>query len=447
MSTHDVVVIGAGLAGLTAAVDLTELGLDVLVVEARTRVGGRTVGVPVAPGRYADGGAAYLGARHTELLALLSRYDLATTATPMPGDGVFLSGTDRERGPSRLPPLSAVGLGELFDALYELTGPVDITRPWMSPDAKRLDRLTAADWAEDTLRHRDSRAFFPLLLSETMAADPADVSVLHMAFYLKSGGGLSYLNAFEGGAQEWRVDGGAHRVCAAMAAELGTAVVLDRPVLAVNQDEAGTEVLTAHERFTARAVVLAVPPLLADDIASVPPPTGRALPNRTKPGCAVKVHLVYPHPVWSAQGLSGWSLSVEGPLTATVDESPSDGGIGLLTGLVTGAHARRFSALTPRERRQAVDTQLRLLFPEIPPPIDYHETDWLAEPYSRGCYAALLGPGEWLERGPALRAAHGRVVRAGTETATEFFGFMEGAVRSGHRAAREITTSHLVPGR
>ena len=84
--------------------------------------------------------------------------------------------------------------------------------------------------------HPDAQTFFPLFIGEMMAADPAAISVLHMAFYLRSGGGISYLNAFEGGAQQWRINGGSHRLCVALAERLGERVRLRHPVCAINQD-------------------------------------------------------------------------------------------------------------------------------------------------------------------------------------------------------------------
>jgi monoamine oxidase len=152
----------------------------------------------------------------------------------------------------------------------------------------------------------------------------------------------------------------------------------------------------------------------------------------------VKVHLVYPEPIWREHGLSGWSVNGGGPLLSTVDDSPSDGDVGVLTGFVTGAEAHRYAALAPSEQQAAAVAQAARLFPFLPAPVGFHLTDWVNEPYSRGCYAALFGPGDWMSLGPGLSAAHGRIHWAGTETSTEFFGLMEGAIRSGHRAATEI---------
>lgn len=436
-----VIVVGAGLAGLTAATELAAAGHEVTVLEARDRVGGRTHGIEVAPGSWVDAGAAYLGEKHTELLALLARTGLKTTATTMAGASTFALSDGAATSPGRFPPLNAVALGMMFDLLDELTASIDPVEPWRTPNAAELDATTAAQWAERNLTHPDAKLFFPLFLGEMMAADPADISVLHMGFYLRSGGGISYLNAFEGGAQEERVAGGAHQICEVLAAELGDRVRLGQPVTAVHQDDNGVTVYAAGGALRADAVVIALPPLLAQSLEYRPElPAPRASEN-TAPGCAVKLHLIYPRPLWREDGLSGWSVSADGPLLSTVDDSP-EGGAGVLTGFVTGAEARTFGALTYDEQREAAFAQARRLFPQLPEPVGFHVTDWVTDRYSRGCYAALFGPGDWVQHGPHLTQPHDRVHWAGTETSTEFFGLMEGAIRSGHRVAAEITAKY-----
>ncbi|GIG64495.1 flavin monoamine oxidase family protein [Phytomonospora endophytica] len=432
-----VVVIGAGLAGLSAAARLTEAGAEVTVLEARDRVGGRTHGIEVAPGAWADAGAAYLGDRHTELTALMAALDLKATPTGMVGDSRFELGHGSETRHGRFPPLNAVALGELFDRLAEVTETVRTDAPWLTPDAATLDTTTAADWLEGLSPHPDAKLFFPLFLGEMMAADPAAVSVLHMAFYLRSGGGIRYLNAFEGGAQQDRVDGGAQQICARLAA--GLDIRLRRPARAIDSGPDGVTITTDTETFHADSVIVAIPPVLADAIDIRPALAVPRSTTRTAPGCAVKAHLIYPAPLWRDHGLSGWSVNAHGPLLSTVDDSP-DGGPGVLTGFVTGAEAHRYAALSPREQRATAIAQAMRLFPFLPEPDGFHVTDWLGETYSRGCYAALFGPGDWTRLGPALTTPHHRVYWAGTETSLEFFGLMEGAIRSGHRAAADILT-------
>ncbi|GLZ81483.1 monoamine oxidase [Actinorhabdospora filicis] len=435
-----VIVIGAGLAGLTAASRLVAAGATVTVLEARDRVGGRTHGIEVAPGSTVDAGAAYLGERHTELLKLMADLDLATVPTGMRGDSRFELGHGADTRAGRFPPLNAVALGDLFEKLAEVTAAVRPDAPWASPRAAELDAMTVAEWVEREVPHADARLFFPLFLGEMMAADATDVSVLHMGFYLRSGGGIRYLNAFEGGAQESRVDGGAHQICERLAAPLD--VRLGEPVVAVR---AGGDGVTVHGTggnggaYRADAVVVAVPPVLADRIEL---PAGPARSTAvTAPGCAVKVHLIFGSPVWREHGMSGWSVNAHGPLLSTVDDSPP-GGAGVLTGFVTGAEAHRYGALDPAEQRASAVAQAQRLFPFLPDPVAFHVTDWVGETYSKGCYAALFGPGDWTRLGPALTTPRGRVHWAGTETSTEFFGLMEGAIRSGHRVAAEILSTY-----
>jgi monoamine oxidase len=441
------VVVGAGLAGLTAAADLARAGGDVVVVEARERVGGRMLGIEVAPGEWVDAGAAYLGERHTELNDLLETLGVKAVPTEMSGDSRFMLGSGGTTRHGRFPPLNAVALGDMFELLDELTRQVDPHAPWQSPAAEWLDQLTAADWAQQHLRRADARLFFPLFLGEMMAANPAEVSMLHVAFYLRSGGGISYLNDFEGGAQDSRIDGGAHRVCELLAERLPAGSLrLGEPVTAVHDTGEAVRVHTGRTTYDADAVILAVPPILAERLAIDPAPAHPRATARTGRGCAVKVHLVYPEPSWRRDGLSGWSVNAEGPLLSTVDDTPYLGSVGVLTGFVTGAEAHRYAALPLEEQRAAATAQAAQIFPDLPAPSEVHVTDWVSEEYSRGCYAAVFGPGDWTRLGPHLTRPHGRIHWAGTETSTEFFGLMEGAVRSGRRAAAEVLhASHTSP--
>jgi monoamine oxidase len=343
-----------------------------------------------------------------------------------------------------MPPLDAVALGDLFDRLEDLVAEVRPDAPWQSPHARRLDGLSAGRWLADVVKHPDARTFFPLFIGEMMAADPSTISVLHMAFYLRSGGGIRFLNAFEGGAQQWRIDGGAHLLCLALAERLGERVRLRHPVHRIDQN--ADEVVVQCVRHTSKTlseyradrVVVAIPPVLAQRIEFRPALRAPRATAATGHGCAVKVHLSYPAPLWRDGGLSGWSVSTNGPLLSTVDDSPPDESAGILTGFVTGAAASAFSALSARRQKEAVLAHTHRLFPQLPPPTKYTVTDWLAEKYSRGCYAALFGLGDWLRLGPRLTEPHGRVHWAGTETSLEFFGLMEGAIRSGRRVAAEL---------
>src|SRR4029079_2134652 len=178
------------------------------------------------------------------------------------------------------------------------------------------------------------------------------------------------LNGFEVGAQQWRIDGGSHLLCEALADRLGEQGRLRHPVSALDQDadEVVVHCVSAvdgtRSEYRADHVVVAIPPLLAQRIEfrpALPAPRATAATGR---GCAIKVHLSYSAPIWREQGLSGWSVSAHGPLLSTVDDSPPDESAGVLTGFVTGAAASAFSALSSDEQR---DAALALIRPRVPP--------------------------------------------------------------------------------
>lgn len=442
-----VIVVGAGLAGLTAATALVHAGCEVKVLEARSRTGGRIHGRRLGHDVTVDAGAAYLGTRHTELLASVKACGLSTVNTDVSGKSRFLLAEHPTTNEYRMPPLSPVALGSLFDSLEDLIAQVHPDGPWMGSSAKTLDEMTVARWMDDELSHPDLKTFFPLFLGEMMAADPELTSLLHMAFYLRSGGGIQYLNAFEGGAQQWRIEGGAHRLTDALTERLGERVRLAHEVTMIEQCASGAVIHSVstsdghRQQHRADQVVVAIPPRTAQRIEyrpELPAPRATAATGR---GCALKVHLIYPEPIWREQGLSGWSVSSRGPLLSTVDDSPADGTAGVLTGFVAGAAAQPFAACPPWEQRAAVITHVRKLFPRLPAPTEFVITDWLNAKYTQGCYAALYGVGDWTRLGPSALVPHGRIHWAGTETSMEFFGLMEGAIRSGNRVAAELISA------
>ena len=235
-----------------------------------------------------------------------------------------------------------------------------------------------------------------------------------MAFYLRSGGGIRYLNAFEGGAQQDRIDGGAHQLCAALAARLGDRVRLGQPVRAVHQDggprqrrqpRRGHSTPTRSSSRCRRCW-----PTRIDFQPALP---ARRASAATAPGCAVKVHLVYPAPLWREHGLSGWSVNADGPLLSTVDDSPPDGSVGVLTGFVTGArgaplrraHRRPSSARRPSPRRRGCSRSCRRRSATTSPTGSTRSTAAAATPR---CSAPATGSATARADSPARPRALGR---------------------------------------
>jgi monoamine oxidase len=227
-----------------------------------------------------------------------------------------------------------------------------------------------------------------------------------------------------------------------LADALGDGVVnLSSPVrrIEVRGDKVVVEAGTGT--FAGRRVVVSTPPLLAGRIDYDPPlPPGRdQLTQRTPMGSVIKCQVVYDEPFWRADGLSGQATGDGEGARVVFDNSPPDGTPGVLLGFLEGDEARRLARVDPATRRGVVvDSLTRYFGPRAAKPADYHELDWQREHWSGGCYGTLFGPNVWTRYGPALRAPVGRVHWAGTETATVWAGYMDGAVQSGQRVAAEV---------
>ncbi len=276
------------------------------------------------------------------------------------------------------------------------------------------------------------------------SADTVEMSLLHFLFYCRSGGSLDRLVATHGGAQESRLEGGSQQLALHLADRLGDAVRLGSPVGAIRQDAGGVEVTHDGGVLQASRAIVAIPPTLAGRIRYSPalPPLRDQLTQQVPMGYVTKVQIAYPEPFWRAEGLSGSVLSLDDEVSVIFDNSPQDLSCGVLLGFLEGKHARRAGKLAPEERKELVLSVLEKFFgPRAADPEEYVERDWAAEEWSRGCYGGRFGTGAWTGYGEALREPVGRVHWAGTETADVWNGYMDGAIRSGERAAREVLLS------
>jgi monoamine oxidase len=325
-----------------------------------------------------------------------------------------------------------------FDRLAQR---VPLEAPWTADRAAEWDAQTFASWIRKNAMTRGARELLTLYSEAVFAADPADLSLLHALFYTHSGNGVDVLAGTRDGAQQDRFVDGAHATALGLAAHLGDRVRLAQPVRRIDRSEVAVAVLTDGLLVTARRVVVAVPPPLAARLRYEPalPAARDQLTQRLPMGAVIKCHAVYERPFWRDDGLSGQATTDVGPVKITFDNSPPSGAPGVLLAFVEGANARLLSRLDADDRRREVLASLAALFgPAAGQPLEYLERDWSNEEWTRGCYAALFTPGTWTQLGPALREPVGRIHWAGTETATVWCGYMDGAVQSGERVAAEI---------
>jgi monoamine oxidase len=440
----DVVVVGAGLAGLSAARDLVAAGHSVAVLEARDRVGGRTLNHPLGGGEVVEVGGQWVGPGQNRILARARSVGVGTFKTYTKGAQVFDYGGSLSHFTGLIPPLPEPDAGDFDSILAHIIGlqkTIPLDRPWAAPNAAALDSQTLETFKLAHSSTPGGRFLIDLATKAVFAAEPRDMSLLHALFYFNSGGGVINLTSTVGGAQDSRFVGGSQLVSIRMAARLGRRVVLNAPVRRIAQSRGGVVVDSDAGTWRGSRVIVAVAPTLAGRIDYDPalPARRDQLTQRVPQGAVIKFEAVYPRPFWRAAGLNGYSNSDRPPVRFTYDNSPPSGRPGVLLGFVCGDDARRLGQMSAAARRREVlGSFTRLFGRSAARPRTLIEHNWSNELWTRGCYAGFMPPGVWSEYGPALRAAVGRIHWAGTETSEVFMGYMDGAVRSGERATREV---------
>jgi len=441
----DVAVVGAGLAGLSAARALRAAGKDVVVLEARDRVGGRTLNEPIGDGKVVEIGAQWVGPTQDRVNGLIRDLGLTTFPTHDAGINLFERGGAIGRYKGTIPKVNPVGLAEvglILKRLNAMAAKVPPESPWTAEKAAAWDSQTFDSWMRRNVRTGVARDILRLAIIGVWAAEPRDVSLLHVLFYIRSAGSIEILTDTDGGAQQDRIVGGSQLISIRMAEELGDGVVeLEAPVRRIGFDEGGVEIVTDRLSVRARRAIVAVPPTLAGRIAYSPalPAVRDGLSQRMAQGSVVKCMAIYERPFWRDRGLSGAVTSVTGPVSVGFDNSPPDGSPGVLLGFLEGRAARE-AMDRPQEERRAIVAECfgRFFGPEAAEPVGYVDRAWAADEWSRGCYGGFMPPGAWSDNGSALRAPIGPIHWAGAETATVWNGYMDGAIGSGREAAAAV---------
>jgi monoamine oxidase len=450
----DVVVVGAGFAGLTAARKLRRAGRSVVVLEARDRVGGRAWNLELGGGIVSERGATFAGPTQDRVLALARELGVRTFRTYDKGDNLYLADGTRlkysDKGATGTAPPDPAIIGQLATVVLELdqmSKSVPVDAPWKAPNAARWDGTTLESYIES---HNPTQAFRDLVAASTrpiFGAEPRELSLLFVLFYIAASGDERHPGSFErnfdtpGGAQMFRFVGGSQKIAIEMATQLGPSVALGTAVRRIAQGKAGVTVHGERVSFGAKRVIVAIPPALAARIDYDPilPFERDQLTQRYSQGALTKVAAVYDRPFWRAAGLTGSVLDTSGPMNFTYDDSPPGGRPGIVFGFIGGDRARSYNRMPAARRRAAVLSQLESYFGRrARDPRSFHETTWAAEQWTRGCPVGIPSTGALLAYGPQLRKPVGRIHWAGTETSTFWNGYMDGAVRSGERAAAEV---------
>ncbi|XP_051762061.1 amine oxidase [flavin-containing] [Ctenopharyngodon idella] len=448
-NAYDVIVIGGGISGLSAAKLLVESGLNPVLLEARNRVGGRTFTVQNKETKWVDLGGAYIGPTQNRILRIAKQYGVKTYKVNEEESLVhYVKGKSypfKGPFPPVWNPLAYMDYNNLWRTMDKMGMEIPKEAPWRAPHAEEWDKMTMKQLFDKICWTRAAHRFATLFVNVNVTSEPHEVSALWFLWYVKQCGGTMRIFSTTNGGQERKFAGGANQISEAMARELGDRVKLGRAVYSIDQTGDLVEVRTVNEEiYKAKYVILAIPPGLNLKIHFNPelPPLRNQLIHRVPMGSVIKCMVYYKENFWRKKGFCG-SMVIEeedAPIGLTLDDTKPDGSVPAIMGFILARKSRKLAGLTKDERKRRIcEIYSRVLgSEEALHPVHYEEKNWCEEEYSGGCYTAYFPPGIMTQYGRVLREPVGRLYFAGTETATEWSGYMEGAVQAGERATREI---------
>ncbi|MCU1645261.1 MAG: putative putrescine oxidase [Nocardia sp.] len=446
--TRDVVVIGAGPSGLTAAAELHKAGLSVAVLEARDRVGGRTRTGDI-DGAMIEIGGQWLSPHHTAALELVEELGLQTFSRYRDGKSVYLAADGvRHQFTGDVfpaPEATAKEIDRLLQLLDGLAAEVGAEEPWAHSQAAELDSVPFSIWLEQQSADEYARETVAFYVAGAMLTKPAHTFSTLQALHMAAAQG-SYTNlATDTFMLDKRVIGGMQQVSQRLAAVIGDDVHLNSPVRRIQWSDNGVTVFADGDlEVRADRVILAVPPNLYSCISFDPP-----LPRRRHQmyqhmsfGFVVKVHAVYPTPFWREKGLSGTGFSDTDMVSEIYDNTNHGLDNGALVGFIAHEQADTYFSMDPEERKQAaLDCLVRYLGPEAANPAVFYESDWGAEEWTRGAYGVSFDLGGMTRYGHDHRDPVGPMHFACSDLAGHGFQHVDGAVRMGRRAAAAIVAT------
>lgn len=431
-----VIVIGAGFSGLACAYELLAAGFDVVILESRSRVGGRVLTFRDFPaGRRVEGGAELIGSNHATWLAYADRFGLRFS--DMSGDEEYDEPVTL--GGERLSNEQVESLYIEMDAAYglltDMSRDIDPDRPWMHAEAERLDRMSLADWmAGLTVSSLTRRAIEAELVNDN-GMPLHRQSLLGMLTTIRGGG----LEAYWTESEVYRCADGNQSLATSLAGEITSdRIRLESPVSRIDTTRATVQVTLAAggDPIEGDLVVCTVPPPVWPRITFVPELPADLTPQH---GRSVKALSHVKRRVWHEAGLSQYSFS-DGLIPMTWDATDAQTGEGeyCLTTFASDAAADHWRSHTAEARAAELSAGLDAVYPGFAHAfVGLRFMDWPSDEWVGGAYS-FPAPGQVTSHGPVLRDGLGALRFAGEHTCYKFVGYMEGALASGAELAQRI---------
>jgi len=445
---RDVVIIGAGPSGMTAARELKKAGLSVAVIEARDRVGGRTWSNTI-DGAWLEIGGQWVSPDQTALIGLLDELGLDTYPRYREGESVYLApdGT-RSRYTGEMFPVSSeteAAMNKLIETLDALAAQMDPEKPWEHPAARELDIISFHHWLRTQSTDEEACNNIGLFIAGGMLTKPAHAfSTLQAVFMASSAGSFSNL-VDDNFILDKRVVGGMQGVSLKIAEELGDDVILNSPARTVRWEEVDggyrVTVISDNATVTAKRVVMAVPPNLYSRVSFDPPLPRRQhqMHQHQSLGLVIKVHAVYETPFWREDGLCGTGFSASSLVQEVYDNTNHEDPRGTLVAFVSDEKADYAFSLTAEQRKKEITASLaEFLGAQAAEPVVYYESDWGSEEWTRGAYASSYDLGGLHRYGPDQLTPVGPIHWSCSDLAAEGYQHVDGAVRMGQFTAAKL---------
>nr|WP_314841198.1 NAD(P)/FAD-dependent oxidoreductase [uncultured Microbacterium sp.] len=450
--TRDVLIVGAGAAGLTAANDLRKAGLSVVVLEARDRVGGR-LWTDVIDGAMLELGGQWVSPDQEALQDAVEELGLETYSRYREGDSVYVGpdGTS-SRFTGEMFPVSEsteATIAEITERLDAMVAEIDPDRPWAHPLAAEWDSVTWDAWLRIQTDDDEAVRNLAFATGSAMLTKPTHTFSLLQSLLMAASAG-SYSNLVDADfILDKRVVGGLQQVPIRLAERLGDDVLLDQPVRTLAWGDDGVVATTDDMTVRARFAILAHAPVLYNRISFMPPMPRRQhqMHQHISMGFVIKVHAVYDRPFWREQGLSGTAFSPYELVHEAYDNTNHADERGTLVGFVSDANADGVFELSADERKARILESLAHYYgPEAENPVVYYESDWGTEEWTRGAYAASFDMGGLYRYGADLRTPVGPIHFASSDLAGAGYQHVDGAIRMGHLVASNIVDAARAAG-